>query len=145
MPRATTDKSKTVRFDLKSCPEGYVMLRKMDYGEVLHRRDIGAYVSGQDTSTNGQASTRVEMNNTAVQEFEFRVTVTDHNLEDEAGNKLNFTQAAAIRSLDPQIAQEIEELIDEMNKPPTLDQERSFRAGSTEGDTAQQDAKPANG
>lgn len=146
MPRATADKTQTVRYDLKSCPEGFVELRKMDYGEVMHRRDIAADVSlsGQDASSNGQTKTSIQMNNSAVQEFEFSVTIVDHNLEDANGSKLNLTQVTAIKSLDPQIAQEIETLIDEMNKPPDADKVQSFRSGSSESDTSQQDTKPAS-
>jgi hypothetical protein len=64
----------------------------------------------------GQADDMVlKMTQLRVVEFEFRNCIVDHNLDDEAGQKLDFKKPAAVHSLHPQIGDEINELIDKMN------------------------------
>jgi len=57
----------------------------------------------------------LEIMNVAVTEFEFRNCITDHNLEDENGNPIDFTRPMQAWRLDPKIGQEIGKYIDELN------------------------------
>ena len=51
MPRATVDVTSTTRFELESLPKteddeaGFVELRKLSYGQILERRDMGAKIA----------------------------------------------------------------------------------------------------
>lgn len=48
--------------------------------------------------------------------YEFSRCIVEHNLEDETGAKLDFSNKLAITKLDPKIGSEIERLIDELNQ-----------------------------
>ena len=126
MPRATIDTQATERFELKSLPKtedeegGFVELRKMTYGQILERRDMGAKIAieglGDSRLREEDLKVTTEMIQKAVTEFEFKQAVVSHNLEDDHGTLLNFANPAIVHSLDPQIGQEISQLIDGMNQ-----------------------------
>ncbi len=126
MPRATINTVETQRFDLKSLPKtedeeaGFVELRKLAYGQILERRDMGAKIAieglGDSRSKEEDLKVTTEMIQKAVTEFEFKHGIATHNLEDEHGTLLNFSNPNTVHALDPQVGQEISELIDEMNQ-----------------------------
>ncbi len=126
MPRATVNTTDTQRFDLKSLPKteddevGFVELRKLTYGQILERRDMGAKIAieglGDSRAREEDLKVTTEMIQKAVTEFEFKHSVVSHNLEDENGTLLNFSNPNIVHSLDPQVGQEISELIDELNQ-----------------------------
>jgi hypothetical protein len=123
MPKATVDPS-AERFDLKTCPGGYVELRTLNFHEMEVRKDIMGRVYREarvDTPGKGrrkQAEDEVmrayfESMNVAVTEFEFRNCITEHNLYvDEAETQLiDFTKPMHTWKLNPKIGQEISEII----------------------------------
>ncbi len=124
MPRATVDVTNTKRFPLATLlateddDEGFVELRKLSYGQVLERRDMGAKIAIEGITDGRQEDLKVttDMIQQAVTEYEFRHAIASHNLEDEHGVTLNFTDPKAVWALDPQVGQEIGALIDDMNQ-----------------------------
>lgn len=131
MPKAVASQE-TKREELETVPGGYVVLRKMNYGEVLHRRDIAAKM--------GSAGDEVEvkLQFLAVQQYELNKCVVEHNLEkDDNGTLFNFREATDVMLLDPVVGQEIEKLIDEMNKLPGEETAR-FPRPSDDGGSAGQ-------
>jgi len=109
MPRATYSDEKE-KYDLTSLPGAFVELRRLSYGERLHRRDLGMkFKSGQGRDVD------VSLDSVRSTVFDFSKAITDHNLEDAEGNKLDLTNEKAIMSLDPRIAEEIDSLITQMN------------------------------
>ncbi len=123
MPRATINVEATQRFELESLPKtqdeegGYVELKKLAYGQILERRDMGAKLAIEGLSDNRQEDLRVttEMIQQKVTEFEFKHSIVSHNLEDEHGTILNFHNPSSVLALDPQVGQEIDDLITELN------------------------------
>jgi hypothetical protein len=119
MPRATIS-TDTVHKDLESCPpDGYVDLRRMPYGDWLKRQEMAMRltVSGGGRGRQRESmSGEVAMANQAVTQFEFQRCIADHNLEDEDGNKLDFSGQAAIAKLDPKIGNEIGQYIMELHE-----------------------------
>ena len=123
MPRATINVEAVERFELKSLPKtkdeegGYVELRKLSYGQILERRDMGAKLAIEGLSDNRQEDLKVttEMIQQQVTEFEFKHSIVSHNLEDENGTNLNFNNPISVLKLDPQVGQEIDDLITELN------------------------------
>ena len=126
MPRATIDTTATERFDLKSLPAvgdeeaGFVELRKLSYGQILQRRDMATKmaiegVGGDKRSREEDIRVTTDIIQKAVTEFEFKNCIVSHNLEDAAGKTLNFGDPASVVSLDPQVGQEVAELIDSIN------------------------------
>ena len=126
MPRATINTSETKRFDLKSLPAtkteegGFVELRKLAYGQILERRDMGAKIAIEGLtdrqSRDEDLKVTTEMIQKSVTEFEFKNCIVTHNLEDESGTLLVFSNPQAVWSLDPQVGQELGQLIDDMNQ-----------------------------
>ncbi len=119
MPRATVNTSDTERIDLKSCPEGYVLLKRLTYGQVLQRRDmVGNMVMEQKGKGQKIADMAVtmQMAQQKVGAFELANCVVEHNLEDEDGNLLNFKSLTILDTLDPRVGQEIAGHIDRMNQ-----------------------------
>jgi hypothetical protein len=118
MPRATNNIEDTERHDLKTCPGGFVELRRMTYGQYLQRQsmamDMQMQTSGKGKGSQG-ATIDIDMSQMKVAEFEFRHCVASHNLEDHEGALLDFRQAHTLQLLDPRIGQEIGDLIDAMN------------------------------
>lgn len=115
MPKAVSNIQETQKFDLKSCPEGWVEARRLTYGEKLQRR---AMVSGMKIQgAKGKKDFEGEMQLVSEQAtvFDFQHCIVDHNLEDENDNKLNFGSLLDIRRLDPRIGEEIDRLLGELN------------------------------
>lgn len=116
MVRATTSTS-TQKYDLTSVEGGWVELRKMSYGDYLTRRDMAMKmgVSGFRKGT-GDEKIDIDMIQTEVTRFEFKVCIADHNLEDENGRKLTLSEAVDFNKLDSRIGEEISSLIDSLVK-----------------------------
>jgi hypothetical protein len=117
MPRATVSRE-TVHYDLQTLEGGFVELRTLSYYEMMQRRDIMARISTEQSGSRRDRSTKqiMEMMNAAVTEYEFKTCISNHNLEDENGVRLDFNNPLALRSLDPKIGAEIGRYIDELNK-----------------------------
>lgn len=116
MPRATVDASSTTKFDLKSLPGAYVVMRKQTYGERQRRADIVTRVTMQAADTRGTPDImHMDMRNLDVTLFDFRSSIIEHNLEDSDSRTLNFQNTADLENLDPQVGDEVETLIRDMN------------------------------
>jgi len=123
MPVATAS-IEPEHFDLKSLPPkgeeegGWANLRRMTYGEKLHRQDIAMDMSmraeGRKARSEG-AEMKITQAQTAVTEYELRLCVMDHNLTHPNGQKLDFRNPADVHMLDPRVGEEIGLLIDKMN------------------------------
>lgn len=116
MPRATVDQSPGEKIPLKTCPDGYVILRRLSYGQKIQRREMSTQLT-MDMSSKKKSDAKAElamltMNSTI---FDFSHCIVDHNLEDEIGNKLNLSTLLGLASLDPKVGEEIETLLDRLN------------------------------
>lgn len=114
MPRATVNINATERIDLESCPGGYVVIKKLTYGEYLTRQDLAMKVQMAE-GQGGKAQLEMKGANLVVTCFEMQRCIVEHNLEDDSGNPLNFKVEATTTILDPIIGQEISEAIERMN------------------------------
>jgi hypothetical protein len=114
MPKATANIVEPEHHDLKTLPGGFVVLRRLTYGQKLERKAM-ASVAQAETGRGQNMKMQIAMVNEQAQLYDFTHCVVDHNLEGDDGNKLNFADINAIRSLDPRIGEEIERLMDKMN------------------------------
>ena len=114
MPRATTDISTTEKFELKSLEEGFIIVRRLTYGEKLERR---AMVSGMkvETGKGKDFAGEMQLMNEKATIFDFQKCIVEHNLEDENGNTLNLSSPVDVRRLDPRIGEEIENILGDLN------------------------------
>lgn len=143
MPVATIDPNKWTRFELKSAPadpnipddeNGYVMLRPLPYGMLLQRTDDSLQMQmkarrPQDRKRKGEDQLPdIDMKNLNRQatEYDFKYCIGEHNLIDNAGNKLDFSNPLVFNVLDPKIAQEISGYIDELNTPEDEESAEDF-------------------
>jgi hypothetical protein len=123
MPQATVTQE-TVRRELRSCPGGYVELRTLSFHEMNMRQEMAARVYQEEkVPKRGQKRERpdivrgyFELMNVAVTEYEFRNCITNHNLEDENANLIDFTRPMQAWRLDPKVGEEISKYIDELNQ-----------------------------
>lgn len=121
MPRATVS-TEHIKKNLRTCPGGFVVLRQLSYAEMMKRRDIAsrmyADVKTDQAAMKSQETIRqyMEVVNVAIMEFEFANCIIDHNLEDDQGNKLDFSNPMALQILNPKIGSEIDRYIEELNQ-----------------------------
>lgn len=120
MPRAVIDITPE-RFELKSCPGGYVEIKRMPYGRWLHRTDISMQMQiemeeRKARNSRGPRTADLKMQNQVVTTYEFAQCIIDHNLEDETGQKLDFKNPRALDILDPRIGNEIGDLIKDLHE-----------------------------
>ena len=117
MPAAVVNMNSTERFDLKSLPpDGYVVLRKMTYGQKLTRQQ-NAMKMQMEMQRGRKANAKANMEMMTLQStlYDFKNCVVEHNLTDEAGAPLNLSNDFDVTRLDPQVGEEISTLIDNMN------------------------------
>lgn len=118
MPRATV-RTEAEHFNLKTCPGGYVKLRALSHGQLLDRRDRASKMSmlqNPDAKPGDPTKVNIDFMQRVTRQYEFEHCIVDHNLEDENGIKLNFGMPETLELLDPRIGQELERLIDVLNK-----------------------------
>lgn len=130
MPKAVATQE-TERLELQTVEGGFVELRRLNYGQMLHRRDMTAKMH----QTGNDDKTYATIDNYAVTMYEYKHMVVDHNLEDENGRKLNLTDPNDITKLDPRVAGEIEDKMQTMNEPPSPKSEDGLGTPSEESDT----------
>lgn len=132
MPKATVSTA-TTKYMLKTLPgdpespdpleqPGFVVLKRMTWGQKLHRQQMATSQSGEIT---GRRMTKldIELMSRTVAEYEFRHCISEHNLTDEQGALLNFRDPKSIDLLDPRVGDEINKYIAEMNNFEEDDEE----------------------
>lgn len=117
MPKAVVSGA-TEKFELKSLEGGEVTLRRLTYGQKLERIEMSTKQVIKQSGgrrNNDNAEMDIRMLQRLVAEYEFKNCVVDHNLEDETGQKLNFSHSTTLDKLDPRVGDEISTLISSMN------------------------------
>src|SRR6201981_373586 len=132
MPRATVS-TEPEQFDLQSLPEAWVLLRRMSYGERLHRQDMAMQMSMEADQRTRTARMDVAPAQTTVAQFELKSCVVDHNLEDESGRKLDFNNPLDCAQLDGRVGEEIAELIDTLHDWQAALPNSGTRSGNSSG------------
>jgi hypothetical protein len=115
MPRATIDINEVVRKELKTLPEGYVVLKRMSYGKYLDRQSEAMMMKAQQGQNRGDQEMELKMMGRKTALLEFKECIVEHNLEDAEGNLLNFQTTMWPDLLDPRIGQEIGDYLNELN------------------------------
>lgn len=116
MPKAVANINDTEQHDLKTAPpDGYVVLRRMTYGQVVQRRALLKMSVTADRGKGRSFAGEMAMANEEVSRFEFQHCIVDHNLTDDDEKKLNLSSPVDFQRLDPRVGQEIEQLISDMN------------------------------
>lgn len=113
------------RYELESCPGGFIELRPLSYGDKLERDGMSLKMSTQMEAQGNRKQRRAgqkaggvidyKMSNKEVTLFEYQHMTGEHNLEDANGNKLDLKSIQGISQLDPKVGGEIGELIADIN------------------------------
>jgi hypothetical protein len=124
MPRATSNSTETERLDLKSIEGGFVVAKRLTYGEKLQRRAMvsGMKLTGDRKSKDFQG----EMNlvNEQATLFDFQRCIVQHNLtkpspsdpeNEEADVPMDLSNFNDIKLLDPRAGEEIDTFLSELN------------------------------
>jgi len=114
MPRATVS-VEGERFDLKTCPGGYVVIKRLPFGQFLDRRDMSMGMNM--TGDRQQVITELRLANRKTTTYEFGRCITEHNLTDDNDQPLDFKRSDILDKLDPRIGNEIADLIDALHQP----------------------------
>jgi hypothetical protein len=119
------------RFDLSTAPpDGFIMARPLPYGMKLERRDQAMLMRMEQEvqergkgkrrtrSDNGDPQTQkidLELRSNWAAKHDFGYCIVDHNLTDDNGTKLDFTNPMTFQYLDPRIGSEIERILSDLN------------------------------
>ena len=88
MPKAVVSIDDRIRKELKTCPGGYVVLKRLSYGQYLKRQEQAMQMRFAGNAQN--ASGDIEMAQRRVAQYEFQHCIVEHNLENESGQLLDF-------------------------------------------------------
>lgn len=123
MPLATVS-DVPERKDLKTCPDGYVLIRRMSHGEKLYRSGFASkmkFDAGGSRKKGMQGEIDLMQERTSL--WEFANLIVEHNLTYQQNPQdvtspelpLDFKKAEHVKMLDARIAEEISTYIDELN------------------------------
>jgi len=116
MPAAVVTNTVSEKLPLLSAPpDGYVIVRRMNYGEELKRSNMAAKFLMNSDKGSKEMQGQLEMQTEEVAFWDFANLVVEHNLTDANELPLNFKNHAHVSMLDGAIGREIGELIDAFN------------------------------
>jgi hypothetical protein len=106
------------RFELKTLPGAFVMVRQMTYGERMNRSNLsGAMKILKDTKSDYAGEMAMETERITL--WDFANLVTDHNLETSDGangvRKLDLKRSTDVRMLNARVGDEVGTYIDKKN------------------------------
>ena len=115
MPFAGTS-VETVRRELESLEGGFVILRRLTYGQKLQRKNMTKLAIDMNSKSKDLKG-ELEMASREATLQDFKNCIVDHNLFKDAEEtvKVNFANQMDVEFLDPRIGEEIEKYIDEIN------------------------------
>src|SRR5258706_2828939 len=98
-------------------PDGYVIVRRMNYGEKLLRSNMAAKFLMSGSTKDKEFAGELDMQTEEVAYWDFANLVVEHNVQDEDGRVLNFKNKIDVKKLDGAVGEEIGRIIDEFNAP----------------------------
>jgi len=126
MPRATISTDFGERIPLETLEGGFVRLRPLPYGMKLERRDKASKMymewSNRDSRSSKQNVKMEDVDKLSIDflnkwaaAYDFAYCIGEHNLEDDNGHPLDFSNPLTIDALDPRVGSELERLIGKIN------------------------------
>jgi len=130
MPLAVVMEEPELR-ELKTCPGGYVYIKRMSFGEKLERRKFNSKMDVEMQRGSRSAKSSIDIFNEDMEIYDFMHCIDSHNLTKLVNKQtglptsskdpeavevaLDFTKAFDIKLLAGQIAEEIGTAIDKLN------------------------------
>lgn len=104
----------TEKRELKTLEGGYVVVRRMNFGEKLTQQENMMKMS-MEKGTGGDPQMDIELLQRRSALWEFANLIMEHNLTDSNDLPLNFKLESHVTSLDPRIGSEIQDIINSVN------------------------------
>src|SRR4051812_43867411 len=109
--------------DLKSLPEGWVEIKRMNHGEKLLRQDMTSKVKLKGNRKSKDFEGEIDLMRKSVSMWEFANLIVGHNLTayinpevpEEGERPLNLRDPKDVALIDGKIAEEIDAAISEFN------------------------------
>jgi hypothetical protein len=115
MPRATVSMEPETAH-LRTCPGGFIKLRRMTFGELTTSQDMAYQVQMKASEADPDSpEASLSVSRMAIMEYQFKTVILEHNLEDETGRTLDFRSAKDVHLLDGNVGQEITSIVDNMH------------------------------
>jgi len=122
MPVGTITNTTSDKLALNTAPpDGYVIVRRMTYGEEMHRSSLAARFLMGGTSSKDFTG-ELDIQSEKVTLWDFANLVVEHNITDASGRVLNFKNEQDVRSLDVRVGKEIGQYIDDFNATENTDE-----------------------
>lgn len=113
MPIASVS-SNTESHELKSCPGGWIVVKRLSYGDKLKRMSLmrmSLQLGGDKKNTTGEMA----LGNQQMTYLDFAKCIIEHNLEIAEGKLFDFGRQTDIDQLDPVVGEEISGILDSLN------------------------------
>lgn len=133
------------RKELKSAPGGFVIARRMTYGEKLMRGEMSGKMRILSNKVDKDAVGEMNMLQKSVQLWEFSNLIIEHNLEHQIHTgdpvcykgecacptrTLNFKNTGDVELLDGRVGEEIQMFLDSLNNFEEEDETKNSSSGS---------------
>jgi hypothetical protein len=116
MPIVTVTDDISERIPLVTAPpDGYVVVRRMNYGEELKRSGMAAKLLMNSDKNSKDFQGEIDMQTEEVAYWDFANLVVEHNMQDQDGRTLNFKNRADVVKLSGPVGKEIGQVIDDFN------------------------------
>lgn len=122
MPVAVIVNDISDKIPLKTLPEAYVQVRRMNYGEKLLRSNMATKFLVNSDKNAKEVQGELEMQTEEVAYWDFANLIVDHNLEDKDGRTLNFKNKADVKKLNGVVGDEVGQIIDNFQAPEETDE-----------------------
>ena len=100
---------------LTAPPDGFVIVRRMNYGEELKRSGMAAKLLMNANKDTKDFQGEIDMQTEEVAYWDFANLIVEHNLQDATGRLLNFKNRADVNMLSGAVGKEVGQIIDDFN------------------------------
>lgn len=111
-----TVKREVERIWLKSLEGAWIDIIQLPYYEMLKRRDNAMKMSMELSDGDTPRKMDLAFANEWTTQFDFKNCIADHNISDDQGTKMDFSNPLTFQILDPRVGLEIETLIANLNQ-----------------------------
>ena len=117
MPDATVS-TEPERYDLKTLPEGYVVIRRMSYGETLRKQELSTKIQFEQMAVgkDGAGGDSMAVMVRQMTQYSFAKCIIEHNLTDKKGKALDFKANGTLDILDPRVGDEINTYVERLHE-----------------------------
>lgn len=126
MPIAVVVNDISDKMPLTTLPDGYVIVRRMNYGEKLLRSNLATKFLMSSDKGAKEIQGELDMQTEEVAYWDFANLIVEHNLEDIDNRALNFKNKQDVKKLAGPVGDEVGKIIDDFNAPENSEEIKNF-------------------